>query len=114
LTTFITHILYASDAMISDHPKTVRDFVAAWFDTVKFARAHKDETIRFSLSSTKLPPEIAAKTYEIQTPALSSTGRFEPQALKAVAESFIDLHLLDKLPPLSDLYTAKFLSSQPD
>jgi len=114
LTTFITHILYASDALLKDHPKTVRDFIDAWFDTVKFARAHKEETIRLSMPHTKLPPDIATKTYEVQTPALSSTGRFEPKALRAVADSFIDLHLLDKLPPLSNLYTEKFLPSQPD
>jgi NitT/TauT family transport system substrate-binding protein len=109
LTTYITHILYASDAFINDHPKTVEDFVAAWFDIVRFARAHKDETIRLSMPGTKLPPEVAAKTYDVQTPALSLSGRFEPQALKALAQSFIDLHLLDHVPPVSELYTEKFL-----
>ena len=113
LTTFITHILYASDALIRDHPKTVRDFIAGWFDTVRFARANKDETLRLTMPKTKLPREIAAKTYDAQTPALSVTGRFDPQALNAVAQSFIDLHLLDKLPPLSDLYTEKFLPEPP-
>ena len=114
LTTYITHILYASDALINDHPKTVRDFIAAWFDVVKFTRANKDETIRLSRPGTKLSPAVAAKTYEVQTPALSLTGRFEPQALKALAQSFIDLKLLDQLPPLSDLYTEKFLPPQTD
>ena len=112
LTTYITHILYASDALIKDHPKTVEDFVAAWFDIVRFARAHKDETIRLSMPGTKLPPDVAAKTYDVQTPALSLTGRFEPEALKALAQSFIDLHLLDQLPPLSEFYTEKFLPPQ--
>lgn len=114
LTTYITHILYASDALINDHPKTVRDFIASWFDTVKFARAHKEETLRFTMPKTKLPQEVAAKTYDVQTPVLSLTGRFEPAALKALAQSFIDLKLLDKLPPLAELYTEKFLPSQPD
>ena len=114
LTTYITHILYASDALINDHPKTVRDFIAAWFDTVRFARANKDETIRLSMPSTKLSREVAAKTYDAQTPLLSLTGRFEPQALQELAQSFIDLRLLDKLPPLSELYTEKFLPSQAD
>jgi ABC-type nitrate/sulfonate/bicarbonate transport system substrate-binding protein len=112
LTTFITHILYASDALINDHPNTVRGFIAAWFDIVKFARAHKDETIRLTTPGTKLPPDVAAKTYEAQTPALSLTGRFEPQALQALGQSFIDLHLLDQLPVLSNLYTEKFLPPQ--
>ena len=114
LTTYITHILYASDALINDHPKTVRDFIAAWFDIVNFARANKDETIHLSMPSTKLSHDVAAKTYEVQTPALSLTGRFEPQALQVLARSFIDLKLLDKLPPLADLYTEKFLPPQPD
>jgi len=114
LTTYITHILYASDALIKDHPKTVRDFIAAWFDIVEFARANKDETIRLSMPGTKLSRAVAAKTYDVQTPALSLTGRFEAQALNALAQSFIDLKLLDKLPPLSDLYTEKFLPSRPN
>jgi NitT/TauT family transport system substrate-binding protein len=114
LTTYITHILYASDALINDHPNTVRDFVAAWFDIVRFARANKDETIRLSMPGTKLSRDVAAKTYDVQTPALSLSGRFEPQAMRALAQSFIDLKLLDKLPPLSDLYTEKFLPEQPD
>ena len=109
LTTFITHILYASDALIKDHPETVKSVVAAWFDIVNFARDHKDETVRLSMPHTKLPADIAVKTYDVQTPALSLTGRFEPKALTAVAESFVDLHLLDTLPPLAKLYTEKFL-----
>jgi NitT/TauT family transport system substrate-binding protein len=109
LTTFITHILYASDTLINDHPKTVHDFIAAWLDLVRFARANKDETIRLSIPGTKLPPDVAAKTYDAQTPALSLTGRFEPKALEALGQSFIDLHLLDRLPPLAELYTEKFL-----
>jgi NitT/TauT family transport system substrate-binding protein len=114
LTTFITHILYASDTIINDRPKTVQEFVASWFDIVKFARAHKEETIRLTTPGTKLPPDVAAKTYDVQTPALSLTGRFEPQALKALAQSFIDLRLLDQVPPLSELYTEKFLPPQPN
>jgi NitT/TauT family transport system substrate-binding protein len=114
LTTYITHILYASDALINGHPQTVRDFIAAWFDTVEFARANKDETIRLSMPGTKLSRDGAAKTYDVQTPVLSLTGRFEPHALQALAQSFIDLHLLDKLPPLAELYTEKFLPPQAD
>lgn len=106
---FITHILYARDSLIAAHPETVRAVVAAWFDTVRFARAHKDETIRLSRRITKASPEIAAKVYDEQTPALSSDGRFEPKALAAVAQSFVDLHLVSKPPVLKELYTEKFL-----
>src|SRR5579863_9254554 len=32
---FITHGMFASDALIAQHPDTVRRFVRAWFDTIK-------------------------------------------------------------------------------
>ncbi|MGH7089556.1 MAG: ABC transporter substrate-binding protein [Stellaceae bacterium] len=106
---FITHILYARDSLIAAHPETVRAVVAAWFDTVKFARAHKGETIRLSRRVTKASPAIAEKVYDEQTPALSSDGRFEQKALAAVAQSFVDLHLVATPPVLNELYTEKFL-----
>lgn len=106
---FITHILYARDSLIAAHPATVRNFVAAWFDTVKFVRANKAAALRLSMPVTKLPADIAAKTYDIQMPYLSSSGRFASKSLTAVAQSFVALHLLDKTPPLGSLYTDKFL-----
>src|SRR5579863_5346729 len=35
---FITHGMFASDALIAQHPDAVRRFVRAWFDTIKYMR----------------------------------------------------------------------------
>ncbi len=109
MNTFITHIIYASDAMIKDHPDTVRRFIAAWFDTVKYMAANKEETIRLTEPATKLPPEIASKVYDLEIPALTTNGRFDPKAVDAVMQSFIDLGVLDSLPKDKVLYTEAFL-----
>ena len=53
---FITHGMFASDAMIAQHPDTVRRFVHAWFDTIKYMRANKAETIKLTQPVTNLPP----------------------------------------------------------
>jgi NitT/TauT family transport system substrate-binding protein len=106
---FITHVIYASDAIIKDHPDTVRRFVAAWFDTVKYMVANKEETIRLTEPATKLPPDIASKVYDLETPALSLTGRFDPQAVDVVMQSFVDLGVLDSVPKDKVLYTEAFL-----
>lgn len=107
---FITHGMFASDAMIAQHPDAVRRFVHAWFDTINYMRANKAETIRLTQPVTNLPPDIAAKVYDLETPALSTDGKFDQKALAATMQSFVDLGQLDKLPAdTKDLYTEKFL-----
>ena len=106
---FIAHIIYASDAMIKDHPETVRRFIAAWFETVRYMNAHKDETIRMTAPATKLPPEIAAKVYDLEMPAITLSGRFDPKAIEVVMQSFVDLGVLNSVPKDKVLYTEAFL-----
>jgi NitT/TauT family transport system substrate-binding protein len=106
---FITHVIYASDAMIKDHPERVRRFLAAWFDTVRFMVANKEETIRLTEPATKLPPDIASKVYDLETPALSLTGHFDPKAVDVVMQSLVDLGVLDSIPKDKILYTEAFL-----
>ena len=107
---FITHGMFASDALIAQHPDTVRRFVHAWFDTIKYMRANKAETIKLTQPVTNLPPDIAAKVYDIETPALSLDGKFDQKALAVTMQSFVDLHQIDALPAdTKDLYTTQFL-----
>ena len=106
---FITHLICASDALIEDHPDEVKRFLAAWFDTVKWADAHKDDTVRLVEPATHLAPELAAKVYDNDMPALSLTGRFDPKAVDATMKSFITLGLLTEIPKDTPVYTEKFL-----
>lgn len=107
---FITHGMFASDALIAQHPDTVRRFVRAWFDTIKYMRAHKAETIRLTQPVTNLPPDIAEKIYDLETPALSLDGKFDRKALAATMQSFVDLHQIDALPAdTKNFYTTQFL-----
>lgn len=107
---FITHGMFASDALIAQHPDTVRRFVHAWFDTIRYMRANKAETIKLTQPVTNLPPDIAAKVYDLETPALSLDGAFDQKALAATMQSFVDLRQIEKLPAdTANLYTTQFL-----
>ena len=107
---FITHGMFASDALIAQHPDTVRRFVHAWFDTIKYMRAHKAETIKLTQPVTNLSPAIADKVYDLETPALSLDGKFDQKALAATMQSFVDLKQIDALPAdTKSLYTTQFL-----
>jgi hypothetical protein len=71
--------------------------------------ANKDETIRLTEPATKLPPDIASRVYDLETPALSLTGRFDPKAVDVVMQSFVELGVLDSIPKDKVLYTEAFL-----
>jgi NitT/TauT family transport system substrate-binding protein len=110
MTVFMTHLIYAHDDLIKNRPDALRRFLVAWFETIQYMRGHKDETIRLTEPATKLPPDIASKVYDLEMPAMSTTGRFDEKALAATMQSFLDVGVLDKLPDNPKaLYTEEFL-----
>jgi NitT/TauT family transport system substrate-binding protein len=106
---FIAHMIVASDTFIAAHPDELRRFLAAWFETVKFAKTHKDETVRDTMPLTRLPPDLASRLYDDQIPMFSDDGRFQPKAVAVIKEAIKQLGPLDTLPPDNQLYTEAFL-----
>ncbi|HEY3917832.1 MAG TPA: ABC transporter substrate-binding protein [Stellaceae bacterium] len=106
---FLTHVAFASDTLIAQHPDALRRFLAGWFDTVIWSKAHKDEMLRYSMEATKLPADISSKAYDAEMPMFFDNGHFDPQDLKAVEEALIETHQLDKLPDTSKIITEEFL-----
>jgi NitT/TauT family transport system substrate-binding protein len=106
---FIAHMIVASDVFIADHPDTLKRFLAAWFETVAFAKTHKDETVRDTMPLTRLPPDLASRLYDDQIPMFSDDGRIEPKALAVIKDAIKLLGPIDTLPPDNQLYTEAFL-----
>jgi ABC-type nitrate/sulfonate/bicarbonate transport system substrate-binding protein len=106
---FINHVTFASDDLMRDHPDELKQFLAAWFETVRWMRANKDETVTIAAPVMGKPPEIVAKAYDIVMPSLSDTGRFDPKGLATLARSFVEMKLFPAEPDMAKLYTEKFL-----
>src|SRR5579885_69145 len=106
---FINHVTYATNAVIKAHPDEVRAFNAGWFETVKWMRANKAETVALAAPVMNKSPAIAAKAYDIVMPSLSDTGRFDPKGLATLARSFVEMKVLPAAPDMSKLYTERFL-----
>jgi NitT/TauT family transport system substrate-binding protein len=110
---FIAHMIVASDTFIAAHPDQLKRFLAAWFETVHFAKTHKDETVRDTMPLTRLPPDLAARLYDEQIAMFSDDGRFQPKAVAVIKEAIKQLGDLDKLPPDNALYTEAYLPGAP-
>ncbi len=106
---FIMHAIFATKSLIAQHPEEVRQFLAGWFETIKWMRTHKAETVKIAAPIMHRPPAIVAINYDQVMPDFSTTGKFEPKALSVLARSFVETKLLPKEPDMATLYTEKFL-----
>lgn len=106
---FINHVTYATNTIIAEHPDQLKAFLAAWFDTVAWMKAHKDETVKLASPIMHATLEIGARDYDETMPTFSDTGKFEPAALKVLSRSFVQMGSLPAEPDMSKLYTEKFL-----
>jgi NitT/TauT family transport system substrate-binding protein len=108
---FINHVSYATNKLVAEHPERIKEFLAAWFDTVAWMKANKDETVKLAAPIMHTSIEIGARDYDETMPTFSDTGKFEPAALKVLSRSFVQMGALPSEPDMSKLYTEKFLPS---
>ena len=112
---FQNQMVYASNALIKNNPDAVRAFVRAWFQTVAYARAHRDETVAFAQKQLGVTPVVAARVYAklMSDGFFSKDGRFDPDILKAMSQGFVEMKLLKNDVDLSHYVTDRFLPKAP-
>lgn len=106
---FHVHIIYASDKLMKENPKALRDFLAAWFETIAFMKNNKDQAIDMAAKRTDVSKSVATEGYNDTMPIFSVNGKFNPKALDVLGESFVELKLLPSKPDMSKLVTEEFL-----
>jgi NitT/TauT family transport system substrate-binding protein len=106
---YISGMLYASEPLMKDRPDVLRRFLAGWFDTARFIKANKAETIRFTEPDTRMPDDIAAVIYDQEAPTFFTDGRFDLKKLEAVKQSLVETGAVASMPPDEDLIDERFL-----
>jgi NitT/TauT family transport system substrate-binding protein len=106
---FHTHVLFATNKVIEEKPNVVRAFIAGWKETVDFMRDNPKEAIPLANKATRLPIDVQTEEFGKVMPMMSRDMRFKPKALEVIADSFVELKILDKKPDMKTLYTEAFL-----
>ncbi len=109
---FHVHAAFASRKIIDGNPQAVRAFLAGWFESVRWMKDHKAQTVEIAARVADVPKTVAAKNYDEIMPVFSLDGRFKPKALDVLAGSFVEMGLLPTKPDMSKLYTEQFLPKQ--
>jgi NitT/TauT family transport system substrate-binding protein len=102
-------VTFASNALIAQNPDAIRRFLAAWYETVAFMRAHRAETVEIARNALGKSPTVEGREYDSLMSKMSIDGRFEPAALERLRSSFTELKIAETPPDLATLYTEEFL-----
>jgi NitT/TauT family transport system substrate-binding protein len=106
---FHIHVVFATNKLIAERPQAIRDFLAAWFETIAFMRRNKAATVAIAKPVMEADDDVAGRVYDTLMPMFSDTGRFDPKALAVLRKSYVELKILDKEPDMSTFYTEAFL-----
>ena len=106
---FLGEAIYASNAIMRDHPDVVRGFIEGWFETIAWMRAHKPETIEAARKYTGRTPEVESREYDLVMPVFSADGHFHPAALQTLQETFVEMGTFEQPPDMTKLYTEAYL-----
>src|SRR5580692_437225 len=110
--TFHVYLLYARRAFAEQNPDGVRAFLAAWFETIAYMNEHRSETIDIMRRAADVSQFIATRDYDAMIGMFNRTGRFNPEALKVVSRSFVEMGMLPSEPDIGALITEKYLPAK--
>jgi ABC-type nitrate/sulfonate/bicarbonate transport system substrate-binding protein len=106
---FHVHAIYARKEAVEKQPDMVRKFLAGWFESVQYMRAHKDQTVEIAARVANVSKSVATRNYDELMPIFNTTGRFNPKALDILARSYVEMGVLPTAPDMSKLYTEALL-----
>jgi NitT/TauT family transport system substrate-binding protein len=106
---FVTHVIYARNEMVADHPDVVKKFLAGWFRSVAYMRTHRAEAIAIAAKYEGLDPAATSQSFDAVMAMMSRNGAWDNAALDEIASSLVDLKILDTKPDPETLVTRKFV-----
>jgi ABC-type nitrate/sulfonate/bicarbonate transport system substrate-binding protein len=106
---FITHVIFVREDVIAKRPETVRSFLKGWFETIAFMKANKDKTVEITSKVLNLSPAVISRAYDEQIGIFSTDGTFDPKAVAALKQSFIEMGLLKESPDDKVMFTTQFV-----
>ncbi|HLI20028.1 MAG TPA: ABC transporter substrate-binding protein [Stellaceae bacterium] len=109
----VTQVVTTRKDFVAEHPDLVDRFLKGLFASVAYVKSHKEESVAAATRLLHQSPTVMNETYDAEKSMLSDDGAFDPEAMKVLKESFIDMGILDKVPSDDEILTTKFLPVKP-
>ncbi len=106
---FHTHVIFARDELIAKKPDLIKQFLAGWFETIAWMKANKEKTVEISARVLKSNKEIISRAYDEEIDMLQDNGKFDPEAIKIIKTSLVEMKILEQEPADEQMFTTKFV-----
>jgi len=106
---FYTHVIFATDDMVTKRPELLQRFLRGWFKTVAFMRTNKAAAVKSGARVVEVRESIVAKVYDTQIGSFSADGAWDLQSIDVIRNSLKDLGILDFVPEAKVIYNDKFV-----
>ncbi len=106
---FITHVIFAREELIEKRPEQVKAFLAGWFETIAYMKKNKQKAVEISAKVINVSEAVASRAYDEQIGFFSEDGVFDPVAVKALKQSYLEMGLLKEIPDDKVLFTTQFV-----
>jgi len=106
---FITHVVFAQKSLVQSNPGLVTRFLQGFFDAIAFIKTHKEETSRLAERVLLMSPTLARRVHDFEAGMFIDDGRFDPPAVAALKQSFLEMKTLRSEPADAELFTTQFV-----
>ena len=106
---FHTHIIFARNDFVAQHPDLVQKFLVGWFRSVKYMKAHREQSIQIAMKAEGMDERATTQSFDAFIPMMSIDGQYDNKALDHLSKSFVELGILDTAPDMNKLITRKFV-----
>jgi ABC-type nitrate/sulfonate/bicarbonate transport system substrate-binding protein len=110
---FITHVVFAQKSLVATKPDVVARFLKGFFAAIAFMKTHKAETSALAQRVLQQSASVVEKDYDFEIGMFIADGRFDPQAVAALKQSYIEMGTLKEKPADDVLFTTRFLPVVP-
>ncbi len=110
---FITQTISTRTDLIAEHPELVERFLKGFFATVAYVKHNKAPSDEIAMKVLHQSATVVSRTYDAEAPMLSDDGSFDPEGMKALKQSFVDMGMLDQPPPDDKIINTRFVPVKP-
>src|SRR5579862_317381 len=110
---FHTHVVFARKQLIAENPDLVSRFLKGVFASIAFMKANREKTTEIATRVLQQSPTVMSRTWDNEISMFETDGRFDPQAVEVLKESFIGMGILTEKPRDDQLFTTQFLPVKP-
>ncbi len=110
---FHAHVIFVRRELVDEKPDVIERFLKGFFASIAFMKANKEKTSEIATRVLHDSKSIADRTYDYEVSMLLDDGRFDPQAIQVLKDSFVDMGTLDTKPSDDQLLTTRFVPVKP-